>query len=256
MPFACFWFPAGGIDHASNFVTSISQPNSLVGYHMQIEMIDVGSLLKDPANVRTHNQKNIDAIKGSLKRFGQQKPIVIDKDGIVVAGNGTLIAAVQLGWDKIACVRSDLLGTDKTAYAIADNRTAELAAWDMPALQQQLISLKDMDFNLGEIGFDNDDLDKMLPEIVPPHEGDEDEIPEQVETICQPGDLWILGDHRLLCGDSTNSDHVKRIIDELKPILMVTDPPYGVSYDSEWRKEALCDKFMGKVRNGKVSNDV
>ena len=97
---------------------------------LHVEPASVDSLSADPANVRTHDKRNIDAIKASLRRFGQQKPIVVDGDGVVVAGNGTLAAARELGWQEIAVARTNLKGADAVAYAIADNRTAELARWE------------------------------------------------------------------------------------------------------------------------------
>ena len=105
---------------------------------MKTEQVKVKDLLNDPANVRKHDERNIESIKASLQRFGQQKPIVVDGKGIVVAGNGTLMAAKSLGWKEIQIVRTELDGVDATAYAIADNRSAELAVWDDDALAQTL----------------------------------------------------------------------------------------------------------------------
>jgi len=130
---------------------------------MNIEEIPIEELDLDPANVRQHDEKNLAAIKSSLKRFGQQKPIVVDPKGIVIAGNGTLTAARALGWDRIRIVRTQLEGSEATAYAIADNRTAELATWDDGALVQQLQALKLEDSALIEsAGFDDLDLEKIL----------------------------------------------------------------------------------------------
>lgn len=132
---------------------------------MKLELIPISQLIEDPSNVRTHSDKNINAIKGSLKRFKQQKPIVIDKDNIIIAGNGTIRAAKDAGLTEIYCVRSELQGTDKTAFAIADNRTSELAEWDKTALGLQLSALDDLDFDLEEIGFDVGDMTEFeLPE--------------------------------------------------------------------------------------------
>jgi len=130
---------------------------------MNVEEIPIAELDLDPANVRQHDEKNLAAIKSSLKRFGQQKPIVVDPKGIVIAGNGTLTAARALGWQSIQVVRTNLLGAEATAFAIADNRTAELATWDDGALVQQLQALKLEDSALIEsAGFDDLDLEKML----------------------------------------------------------------------------------------------
>lgn len=125
---------------------------------MKVEQLSVKDLTLDPSNARKHDAKNIEAIKGSLKRFGQQKAIVIDKDGVVIAGNGTLEAARQLGWEKVAAVRSKLTGSDRTAYALADNRTTDLSIWDDDILGKQLHALYEDDYNIAEIGFDPGDF--------------------------------------------------------------------------------------------------
>jgi hypothetical protein len=129
---------------------------------MKVERVEIKQLTADPANVRKHNAKNLKAIEASLRRFGQQKPIVVDGDGIVRAGNGTLAAAQQLGWTHIDIVRTNLKGTDATAYSIADNRTAELAEWDEEALAQQLAAIQIEDEELVEsCGFDADSMKSL-----------------------------------------------------------------------------------------------
>ena len=130
---------------------------------MRTKKISVDKLLSDPANVRKHDERNIDAIKASLQKFGQQKPIVVDKNGIVVAGNGTLEACKQLGWKDISVVETELVGADATAFAIADNRTSELAIWDDDALAQTLASLQDDD-SIDELvsGFTAKEIDDLI----------------------------------------------------------------------------------------------
>jgi len=130
---------------------------------MNFETIAVADLSLDPSNVRKHSRRNLDAIKASLRKFGQQKPIVVDAKGIVLAGNGTLTAAQELGWTEIQIVRTELAGVEATAFAIADNRTAELAEWD-DNLGEVLQSLASDGYDLGEIGFDQSDLDALLSE--------------------------------------------------------------------------------------------
>ena len=121
------------------------------------------TLVEDPSNVRKHDQRNLDAIKGSLKRFGQQKPIVVDKDGVIIAGNGTYEAAKSLGWTELEVKVSELVGSDRTAYAIADNRTAELAEWDDDSLAETLEALR-LDDDIDELvtGFSESEIDDML----------------------------------------------------------------------------------------------
>jgi ParB-like chromosome segregation protein Spo0J len=131
---------------------------------MRIEMIPIADLSPDPANARKHGPKNLEAIKSSLRRFGQQKPIVVDSNGIVRAGNGTLEAAKSLGWTDISIVRSELANSEMTAFAIADNRTSELAEWDQDVLAAELGGLSEEGFDLGELGFDEKDMKFMLHE--------------------------------------------------------------------------------------------
>lgn len=131
---------------------------------MRVETIAIGELSFDPANVRLHPTKNLEAIKASLRRFGQQKPIVVDASGVIRAGNGTYAAAKALGWKQLAIVRSDLPAVELTAFAIADNRTGELAEWDDDLLAQQLGSLAEDGFDLSDVGFDEKDMKKMLGE--------------------------------------------------------------------------------------------
>lgn len=149
---------------------------------MKVEMVDVNSLHLDPANVRLHNNKNLDAIRASLTRFGQQKPIVVDANNVVRAGNGTFTAAKQLGWKQIQIVRSNLAGSEATAYAIADNRSAELAEWDPDLLASQLGSLHEDGVNLLDVGFDDEDLKKLL--------GDELEGKTEGQTL--PPENWMV----------------------------------------------------------------
>jgi len=121
---------------------------------MKIEKLLISSLSLDPSNVRKHSKKNLEAIKASLRKFGQQKPIVVDAKGIVIAGNGTLTAAQELGWTDIQIVRTELAGVEATAFAIADNRTAELAEWEEDKLNAVLRSLQDEGFELVDVGFE------------------------------------------------------------------------------------------------------
>jgi DNA modification methylase len=186
----------------------------------------ISDLLFDPNNARKHDDKNLGAIKGSLAKFGQQKPIVVDAKGIILAGNGTAQAAKALGWDEIDCVVTTLDGFNAAAYGLADNRSSELADWDTDILSKTLKNLREIDFDIEAIGFDESFL-KIEP---PVFEGDPDEVPENVETRCKPGDLWTLGNHRLLCGDSTNMQHVERLMGGEKADMVFTDPPYNVNY--------------------------
>jgi ParB-like chromosome segregation protein Spo0J len=213
---------------------------------MNVETVKIDSLTFDPANVRKHDEKNLAAIKASLNRFGQQKPIVVDANGVVRAGNGTLAAAKALGWKEIRIVRSSLAGSEATAYAIADNRSAELAEWDDDVLSQTLAALQIEDEDLAlATGFDAKEIDALLA----PDEVTEDDVPEApVDPITKPGDLWILGEHRLLCGDSTNSEDVERLMNGEKADATITDPPYGIGYQKNGASGSHGWKDYGKVK--------
>lgn len=152
---------------------------------MKLETISIQSLSQDPANLRKHSERNLDAIAASLRKFGQQKPLVVDRNNVVLAGNGTLAAAKAIGWTEIEIVRSDLTGVGATAFGIADNRTAELAEWD-EKLGEVLSSLKQESFDLADIGFNEDDLARLTQsvageeEVAPPD--DFQEVDENIET--------------------------------------------------------------------------
>ena len=197
---------------------------------MNIQTIPLADLSLDPSNVRKHSRRNLDAIKASLRKFGQQKPIVVDAKGIVLAGNGTLTAAQELGWTEIQIVRTELAGVEATAFAIADNRTAELAEWEEDKLAQVLQSLKVEDADLlAATGYDAAEVDKMSKAEVT-----EDEVPEPpAEPITKAGDLWILGEHRVLCGDSTKTEDVGRLMNREKAQLIHADPPYGMGKEKD-----------------------
>ena len=208
---------------------------------MKILKIKIDELRYDPKNARIHDSKNIRAIKDSLKQFVQQKPIVIGTDNIVIAGNGTLQAAKDLGWSEIDVVISDLSAKQAKMFGIADNRTAELASWDEDILEEILRSIKDdgNDFNTEDLGFDERDLEKMDIEIEDNSEKEaiEDDIPETPkETFVKLGDMFQLGEHRLLCGDCTVKGNVDLLLGDKKEYIdmVYCDPPYGMNLNPDW----------------------
>ena len=153
---------------------------------MILETVDISDISQDPANVRKHSERNLESIAASLRAFGQQKPIVVDKRGVILAGNGTYEAAKRIGWDKIKITRTDLSGTLATAYAIADNRTAELAEWDDTALAEQLRALQSEEFDISTIGFTEDETDRLINDlantILDAAPEDFNEVDESIET--------------------------------------------------------------------------
>ena len=192
---------------------------------MEVTRRLIEDLTLDPRNARTHSQKNLDAIATSLTKFGQRKPIVVTGDGVVLAGNGTLEAAKSLKWDYIdvSVTPADWDIDTARAYALADNRTAELAEWDEAVLAQQLLELHDADFDIEALGFE-------MPQVIEPEPLDEDEMPLEPEPKVKHGDLWKLGEHLLICGDATEVGAYERLLGDDQVDLVWTDPPYGVSY--------------------------
>ena len=192
---------------------------------MEVTRRLIADLLLDPENARKHSQKNLDAIKASLTKFGQRKPIVTNSAGVILAGNGTVEAARSLGWDhiEVVVVPSDWDEATARAFALADNRTAELAEWDENVLAKQLLELLDVDFDIEVLGFE-------LPE--PEIEPEPDDAPsiEEVEHRTKLGQLWKLGDHLLYCGDSTEEATFTRLMEDGKAHLIWTDPPWNVNY--------------------------
>jgi len=203
---------------------------------LTIETVPVDRLIPYARNARTHDEGQVAQIAGSIAEFGFVNPILIGADGGVIAGHGRLMAARKLGLDDVPVIRlGHLSETQRRALIIADNKIAENAGWDEELLRLELTDLKAEDFNLDLTGFDLSEIDRLLQaEDDGPssetQEGD-DEVPEPpVEPVSRMGDLWLLGDHRLLCGDSTNIDDVKRLMNGEKASLFATDPPYLVDY--------------------------
>jgi DNA modification methylase len=218
--------------------------------HLTTEYVDVDSLTPDPKNARKHGQRNLDAIRASLERFGQRRPLVVTAAGVVIAGNGTLEAAKALGWTRIAVTRTPANWTDDEAkaYALVDNRTAELAEWDQGVLGAQLVALEAADWDMTALGFepvvtnmDSDESDDS--EITPP------KIPKTLL-----GDVWLLGRHRLMCGDSTSPTDVEKLMAGMKADLVWTDPPYGMSYGGG-RAKGSTPKGARVKAHGMIMND-
>lgn len=196
--------------------------------------VPIATLNHDPANARKHGPRNMDSIRASLARFTQRTPLVVQRQGMVVRkGNGTLEAAKLLGWDQIAAVIVDEGDVEATAYAIADNRTAELAEWDDAVLGRLLSSLGgDSAIDVALTGFNEHEIAKLAKLANTALPADIDDVPEAPkEAATKPGDLYLLGQHRLLCGDATREADLERLMDGDKAALVFTDPPYGVDYD-------------------------
>ena len=197
----------------------------------QIKWEAVDKLIPYAKNARTHSDEQVAQIAGSIKEFGFNNPILVDKDNSVIAGHGRLMAARKLGMDKVPVVELDhLTESQRKAYVLADNRIALNSGWDTSMLSLELQDLKD-DIDLSLLGFDPDELDALLNPIEET-EGltDEDAMPDVPdEPKTKLGDIYILGNHRLMCGDSTSIDAVEKLMDGTKPDLIHTDPPYGMN---------------------------
>jgi DNA modification methylase len=212
---------------------------------MQIDNLPINDVIPYVRNPRNNDQA-VAKVASSLNEFGWQQPIVVDEFMVVVAGHTRLAAARYLGMDRIPVhVAKNLTPEQVKAYRIADNRVAEEAEWDHELLRLELGELESMDFTLDLTGFDSDELMALMADPFEGGETDPDDVPEPPkDAVTRPGDLWMLGRHRLLCGDSTSATDVAKCLNGVEPHLMVTDPPYGVEYKPNWRNEA--DRANGK----------
>ncbi len=207
-------------------------------------------------NARVLSAHAVDKCAASIKAFGWRQRIVVDKHGVILAGHTRWKAAMQLGLKEAPVhIAANLTPAECKGYRLADNRTAAENTWDLDLLGPELLELQALDLDLSLTGFDADEL-KMF--MSPGTEGltDPDDCPAaQAEAISVAGDLWLLGEHRLLAGDSTVATDVERLLGGTVPHLMVTDPPYGVEYDPKWRLDAGVNKPWQKRAEGTVSND-
>ncbi len=213
--------------------------------------VDIDSVKEDPQNARKHSSRNLAALKKSLKAYGQRKPIVVNSEtGIIEAGNGLWRAAKSLGWARIAAAMVKDDPAAAKGYALMDNQSALLADWDMTVLSGLLKELDAGVFDMELTGFSEREIENLLAEIPETKVGliDDDEVPEGEDTICQPGDLWQLGDHRLLCGDSTEKEVVKKLMGGALADLVITDPPYNVNYKSMKGNSYTAGKYGGKLK--------
>ena len=229
---------------------------------------DVESLAPYENNARTHPEAQLAAIRESMLTFGWTQPVLIDDEGII-AGHGRIEAAKALWAQGKAIARCpkgrvptihlpDLTEDERRALVIADNQLALGAEWNLDVLSGELKLLSEAGFDMAPMGFEPGELDRLLSR------GEEnggltdpDEVPDPIgEPVSRPGDVWRLGKHRLVCGDSTSADAVAKALNGVEPHLMVTDPPYGVEYDADWRNKALRaggstdgGRAVGKVKN-------
>jgi site-specific DNA-methyltransferase (adenine-specific) len=216
-----------------------------------IEWIETKGLIPYAKNSRTHSEAQVAQIAGSIKEFGFNNPVLIDEGNGIIAGHGRVMAAQKLGLQAVPCIRlAHLSDTQRKAYVIADNRLALNAGWDDQMLTVELQELDSESFDLSLLGFEADELNALLNPIKET-EGltDEDEVPEvPKEPKTKPGDIYKLGRHRLMCGDSTSIDAVEKLVDGSLVDILITDPPYNVAYEGK-TKDAL------KIQNDSMGDD-
>ncbi len=202
-----------------------------------VEYLPVADLVPYAANSRTHSDEQVAQIASSIRAFGFTNPVLITPENDIIAGHGRVKAATKIGLERVPCVRlGHLSATERKAYVIADNRLALNAGWDIKMLEIEIEALREEAFDLELLGFEEKELEALVNPEVEPADGltDPDAVPENVETRCKPGDLWVLGGHRLLCGDSTDVLQVERLMGGEKADMVFTDPPYGMSLDTDF----------------------
>lgn len=201
----------------------------------EMQKIPIGKLIPYVRNARTHSPEQIAKLRSSLREFGFINPILIDRDFNVIAGHGRLAAARDEGFTEVPCVYVDHLSeAQKKAYILADNRMAEDAGWDEEMLRVEIESLQEMAYDLSNTGFSVEELAAMFGTDEKEAKDDDFDLTAALEkaAFVEPGDLWTVGRHRLLCGDATQPEDVQRLMDGKRANLIVTDPPYGVSFKS------------------------
>ena len=228
------------------------EPGLTITMAKRIELWPVDRLRPYERNARTHSTEQVAQIAASIVEFGFTNPILVDSSDGIIAGHGRLSAAQELGLKTVPVVVLDHLSErQRKAYILADNQLALNAGWDTDLLRGELQDLAEQDFDLTLIGFSDDELADLLPEIeeLAPEDADADAVPEApADPVTQPGDVWLLGKHRVMCGDSTSIDAVEQLMAGGNADLLLTDPPYNVAYEGK-TADALT------IENDSMSND-
>jgi DNA modification methylase len=220
--------------------------------NLAIDYRPIADLIPYARNARTHSEAQVALIAGSIREYGFTNPVLVDGENGIIAGHGRVMAARKLGLARVPVIElAHLTEAQKRAYILADNKLAEQAGWDKALLALELGDLRDMAVDLTSLGFEAGELDALLRSgETDPREEDTPDAP--AVPVSRSGDLWLLGNHRLICGDATDAATVERVLNGVQPHLMVTDPPFGVNYDPAWRNEVGAAKTR---RTGKVLND-
>lgn len=232
--------------------TDLSIPDA----KLKIEQWPIEKVINYARNARLHSDDQVKAIAASIKEFGFINPCLVDASGTLIAGHGRVMACKSLAIKTVPVIKLGHLSEDQIkALRIADNQLPMLASWSTELLRAELIELKASDYPIQLLGFD--DVQLVSFRAMPRGEDPEVTPEPPANPVSKPGDLWLLGKHRILCGDSTKVEDVDRVLDGKKPNLMVTDPPYGVEYDASFRNgiRRANGTIVGARAVGKVQND-
>jgi site-specific DNA-methyltransferase (adenine-specific) len=206
--------------------------------HPVIVSRKVEDLIPYARNSRTHSDEQVAQIAASVREFGWTNPVLVDGENGIIAGHGRILAARKLGMDEVPCIElAGLSDMQRRAYIIADNKLALNAGWDDELLAIEFAELADAGFDNLLTGFTQDEIDALTPEQIPEGLTDEDAVPEvQAEPISKLGDVWLLGKHRVMCGDSSSIDSVETLMSGQLADQLITDPPYNVAYEGKTKK--------------------
>lgn len=212
----------------------------------EMQLISVAQLIPYQNNARTHSKEQINKLRSSIREFGFVNPVIIDREYNIIAGHGRIAAAREEGITEVPCVFVDhLTEAQKKAYILADNRMALDAGWDEDLLCVELEALEEMGYDLGLTGFDDKELAALFPAVEAKEDDFDVEAELQKPTFTRAGDVWTLGRHRLVCGDSTNAETYTTLMDGVKANLVITDPPYNVNYEGS----------AGKIKNDNMAGE-
>lgn len=213
----------------------------------RFEKVNIDMLVPYARNARTHSKEQIMQLRASLREFGFVNPVIADKELNIIAGHGRILAAKEEGITEVPCVFAEhLTESQKRAYIIADNRLALSAGWDAEMLSVEIADLQGADFDISLLGFDDAELNKLMSGMDDVTDDDFDVDAElQKPAVSKPGDLWLLGNHRLVCGDSTQPETFSILMDGKAANLVVTDPPYNVNYEGN----------AGKIKNDNMADE-
>lgn len=214
----------------------------------EMQLVAVSKLVPYVNNARTHNAQQITKLRSSLREFGFINPVIIDREYNVIAGHGRILAAKEEGIEEVPCVFVDYLTpAQKKAYILADNRMAMDAGWDEELLRVEIEALQAESFDVGLTGFDEKDIAELFAGEDGDAQDDDFDVDEELQKppVSKNGDVWLLGNHRLICGDSTKEETYAVLMDGKKANLVVTDPPYNVNYEGS----------AGKIQNDNMEND-